>query len=376
MSVLGSMTQSNPNSYFFALAGGGSASSLQSPATVVPDGAGNTTLALTAAPLTGAASLSVTGATALLPGGGPGSVIVGGYGVNYRAAVLDNSGILQVGLNSVANPVIQYDSQNTHQLLLGDKSSLSTASVQTNVPFVVRDYTTDPTVSNGIAMDVVSSTQTSIRNACVSGGFMSIGSSVNYPSVLELHDNSTQAYAYIGGNGGNKLYINPFSSNLTTIGTSAVEYTNGNLQLQASQAATNTVNITDTNMTVDQILTLAQPPVLTTGAATILAPGTHGGGVNATINVSTYADGLWLFITKPSVTSDQTTYNAMVSGTIYINGGKITGGGYIGVAGTSAASIQTQVVVPGNTFNVINSTGNNIYYGAYLQQLTGPFPGL
>jgi len=90
MSVLGSLTQANPQSYFFALASQGPGAGIQSPASVIPDGTGNTTLALTATGTAGASAISVTG-SAGVPGGS-GAITVGGFGTVYRAAVLDNSG--------------------------------------------------------------------------------------------------------------------------------------------------------------------------------------------------------------------------------------------------------------------------------------------
>jgi hypothetical protein len=210
MATLGSLIQPNEQSYFFALAGPGPgpSSSLQSPVAIIPDGAGNTTIAVTASAPTGASAVSVVGSA---PGvgvgevGGPGNVIVGGFGVNYRVGVQDASSILNIGLNSSAAPVIQYDSQVSHQLLLGDKSGLSTASVQTNVPFVVRDYTTDPTVLNGILMAVNTPTLATVSAAAASQATLRIGSSTAYQSTLTVSDvpkNGAAAYVEINGTAG------------------------------------------------------------------------------------------------------------------------------------------------------------------------------
>ena len=204
MSVLGSLTQANPQSYFFALASQGPGAGIQSPASVIPDGTGNTTLALTATGIAGASSISVTG-SAGVPGGS-GAITVGGFGTVYRAAVLNNGGALQIGLNSGTEyPVIAYDSQTTHQLTLGDRSAVSTASIQTNQPLVVRDYNIDPSGTNGIVLLEDSTTACTITNVAASSGTLNIGSSQAYVSTLVVSDvpkNGASNYILVKGTSG------------------------------------------------------------------------------------------------------------------------------------------------------------------------------
>lgn len=376
MAGLPNNTFMSPGVSFYATAGG-AASSLQSPVAIVPDGAGNTTLAANASGIAGAAVLSAVG-SAGVPGG-PGNVIAGGFGTAYRMGVTDVSGVLRIGLNSSAYPAIAYDSQNTHQLILGDRSALSTASIQTNLPFVVRDYAIDNSALNGVSISEDSTTACTIANACATGGSLRLGSSQAYPAAVTVRDTGAQCYTTFGGNGGAGVLIEGATSvgNIALIATTATTNTNGQLQLGASSGAINTINITDTTMTIDQVVALQQPITTTYAAAVVLPPPAtiYGGGINGSFNVSTYAEGLWLFVTEATGAgiAEQTTLNAMVSGTMYIKGGKVIGGGFVGVVGQS---VQTQVLVGQQVVNVINSGGNNIYYQAFMYQLSGAITGL
>ena len=377
MAGLPNNTFMSPGVSFYATAGG-SASTLQSPVAIIPDGSGNATLAANASGIAGAATLSAVG-SAGVPGG-PGNVIAGGFGTAYRMGVETNAGVLQIGVNSGAvYPVISYDSQNTHQLILGDRSAVSTASIQTNLPFVVRDYAIDNTALNGVSISEDSTTACTIANACATGGSLRLGSSQAYPDAVTVRDTGAQCYTTFSGNGGNGVLIEGGTSvaNISIIATTATTNTNGQLQLGASSGATNTINITDTTMTIDQVVALQQPITTTYAAAPVLPPPTtaYGGGINGTFNVSTYADGLWLFVTEATGIgiTDQPTLNAMVTGTMYIKGGKVIGGGFVGVVGQS---VQTQVLVGQQTVNIINSSTNNLYYQAMMYQLNGAITGL
>jgi hypothetical protein len=185
MAGLPNNTFMSPGVSFYATAGG-SASTLQSPVAIVPDGSGNTTLAANASGVAGGAVLSAVG-SANVPGG-PGSVIVGGFGTSYRMGVTDVSGVLRIGINSSAYPAIAYDSQNTHQLILGDRSALASASIQTNLPFVVRDYAIDNTALNGVSISEDSTTQCTIANACANSGLLRLGSSQAFTNTLVVSD--------------------------------------------------------------------------------------------------------------------------------------------------------------------------------------------
>jgi len=374
MALCANTVQANPQSYYFALSGGGggTGSTLQSPASVIPDGTGTATLGVQANQAGGSAAVAVLGGAT-----STGAVTVGGFGQTYRMGVLTGGQLLPslppltIGLNSAAAPAITYD-PGVGSLTLGDGNA--TGVVQANSAFFVSDSLGG---ANKLGMSPSSATESVISQTVASGGRLNIGSSAAYNATLEVVDNGTQAYAVVGGNGGNGVYLNGTATNLSIVGTTAALNTNGQLVLAASTGATNTVNLTDSTMTVDQVLTLQQPPVTTYGAAVVLPPPTtiYGGGINGTFNVSTYADGLWLFVTEATGAgiSEQTTLNAMVSGTMYIKGGKVIGGGFIGVVNQS---VQTQVLVGQQTVNIINSSTNNIYYQAFMYQLSGAISGL
>lgn len=305
MSVLGSLTQANPQSYFFALDGSTPApapASLTSPVVVISDGTGNTTLALNASGIAGASALSVNG-SAGVPGG-PGTITVGGFGTVYRATVQDASGILQIGLNSgVVPPVIQYDSQVTHQLLLGDKSAVGTASVQTNVPFVVRDYAVDPAVLNGISLSVNGVTDTTIKNAVASDGVMGIGSSVASANNIQIFDNGGVAVTVIGGNTGTGIRMRG------GVG-SAPPFIVGNegdggpgLTLGSSSGVTNSIVMTD-NAGIDNGRTVINNFVPPSGADSGILLTNIPSGQTDLPQPNPLVSGLYFYAVSPGGTND------------------------------------------------------------------------
>lgn len=415
MATLGSLIQPNEQSYFFALSGGPAPPApgqpLQSPVAVIPDGTGNTTLSLVATGIAGASAVSVTG-SAGIPGG-PGNVIVGGFGTVYRMGVEDASGVLQIGLNSVAAPVIQYDSQNTHQLLLGDKSAASTASVQTNVPFVVRDYSTDPTVANGIAMDVNSSTVTSIKNACATGGTMNLGSSQATPTTLTIVDSgaNTGVVRINGTSGGTDVQI--FGGGVPTVSTNTAN--NGTLQLRSSAAGyaggggDNGIVLTDNPVSNTRPLATFRSQIvlpnsdagswsgiagqLTTGITALTYPGqatgTIPGGQSVALPLppsgAAYT-GLWMYrILTNAITDTQaiqcgmtlTTYwDGALNAFAYGGSGNPYFGGSLGSV-TSNGNVRIVPIVVGlyvTSYIFANFTGSQIAgMAVQLVQVTGAF---
>lgn len=360
MSVLGSSTQANSNGYYFTL-NNGQASSLQSPVAVTADSGGNTTLAINAGGSSGASALSVIGSAG--SPGGPGTITVGGYGVVYRTAVLEPSGVLQIGLNSGSEyPVISYDSQTTHQLVLGDRSAVSSASIQTNQPLVVRDYNLDPAGINGIVMTEDDISSSTITQACASNGVLFVGSSqankstlvvadqtkngagnyieVNgasgqvplfisgaqgsggasyiYPdssgvasalflgasrnteNTIGIQQTAEQSFVDIGGNGGQGVRLRGVS-NLASVQTGIVSSTagtSGQLQLQGSSGSANSINITDVSAVFDQQIVQQVPGTVTYSPATVLANATYSGGNTYDFNISTFATGLYMIMCR------------------------------------------------------------------------------
>ena len=383
MSVLGSLTQANPQSYFFALASQGPGAGIQSPASVIPDGTGNTTLALTATGTAGASAISVTG-SAGVPGGS-GAITVGGFGTVYRAAVLDNSGVFQIGLNSSAPPVIQYDSQVTHQLLLGDKSGAASASVQTNVPFIVRDYTNDPTVANGLGMEVASPTLSTIANTLASGGTLNIGSSLAASSTLVVSDVPSHGAAnYIqvkGGVGSVPLFVSGAQGIGGTcyIFPDAVPPTASQLRLGSDSSNSDVVLISSSAVTVG---TLGIPPVYPCSTARVaLAPGAgptfaHGQATYI-LPISGLNDGMYSMMVYPVPGSagptDLNTLGACFSTMFIMKGGLCVYGGVgqnrIGDVYSFPSSGLGSI-----TFNI--AVAANFFLAIDFFQLSGPVPGV
>jgi len=184
MSVLANTVQANRQSYFFALAGGGGGgTTLQSPASVNPDGTGTATLAVSANQAGGSAAVAVVGGAT-----SSGAITVGGYGTTYRAAVLGPAPILPslpaltIGLNSSATPAISYDGGNG-SLILGD-GSLGT--IQTRNALFVSDVATSG--NNKLGMSPLTATTSVISQSMPGGGTVSIGSSTPFPATLVVSD--------------------------------------------------------------------------------------------------------------------------------------------------------------------------------------------
>jgi len=378
MSVLGSSTQANPNGYYFTL-NNGQASSLQSPVAVTADVGGNTTLSLTAGGIAGASALSVTG-SAGVPGG-PGTITVGGFGTVYRATVLDSSGILQIGLNSGTEyPVIAYDSQTTHQLTLGDRSAVSTASIQTNQPLVVRDYNNDTAGVNGIVLLENSTTSCTITNVVASGGTLNIGSSQAFPSTLVVSDvPSHGAGNYIqvkGASGQVPLFVSGSqgSGGVCYMYPDGVPPTASQLRLGSDSSNSDVVLISNTAVTVG---TLGIPPVYPCSTARVaLAPGTIGGG-SYILPISGLSDGMYSLMVYPAPGSagptDLTTLGACFSTMFIMKGGQVV---YGGVGQNRLGDVYTfpSSGLGSITFNITVSA--NFYLGIDFFQLSGPVPGV
>jgi hypothetical protein len=124
MSLLVNNTLANPQTSFYAAAGGAgptpsTPSELQSPASILPDGGGDVLLNMIATP--GAANTS----TALLvANGGTASILLNGgpnAGTGYEIAAnnVASGSYLQIGGQQAISPMIQLDN-NFHELTLGD----------------------------------------------------------------------------------------------------------------------------------------------------------------------------------------------------------------------------------------------------------------
>jgi hypothetical protein len=380
MSLLTNATQANPTSFYFAVAGGGGGGggTLQSPASVTPDETGIATLSVNADQATGLAAISSIGGA-----NSAGVVTVGGFGSTYRMGVLAGTALpapslpsLQIGLNAATAPAISYDG-GSHTLVLGDGNAASV--VQTGGAFAVYDAAGGS--ANAVAISTSSATTGFIAQTCASAGTLALGSSTAYPSSLEVKDNGTQAYVVVGGNGANGVYLNGAAGNTTIVGTTATTNTNGNLQLQASSGATNTINITDTTVTVDQILTQQVPGTVTYSPAVPLGVATRGAG-NYDFSIATYATGLYMLMVRVANANltDNPTVGNMFSTLLYIQQQSTPGTSIVvgGGGGGSSAMYSTPLVtgsLGADSIRVVNNTGGNTYFSVKMLQIMGTLPG-
>lgn len=387
MSLLGSLIQANPQSYFFALEGAGPAPapvSLTSPVVVIPDGAGNTSISLTAGGTAGESLVAVSG-SAGVPGG-IGALTVSGFGTPaYRVGVLSNTGDLQIGLNSVAPAVISYDSQNTHQLILGDESAVAGASVQTNVPFIVRDAVNDPTSLNGFGITVDNPATSTIGNGVASNGVLNIGSSQAFPSTLVVSDVlSHGAGNYInieGASGQVPLFISGSqgSGGVCYMFPDAVPPTASELRFGSDSSNSDVVLISSTAVTVG---TLAIPPIYPCSTARVAlapaaGPGFARGQGTYILPISGLPDGMYSLMVYPVPGSagptDLNTLGACFTTMFIMKTGLCVYGGVgqnrIGDVYSFPSSGLGSI-----TFNI--AVAANYYLAVDFFQLSGTVPGV
>ena len=358
--------------------------SLTSPVVVIPDGAGNTSISLTAGGTAGESLVAVSG-SAGVPGG-IGALTVSGFGTPaYRVGVLSNTGDLQIGLNSVAPAVISYDSQNTHQLILGDESAVATASVQTNVPFIVRDAVNDPTSLNGFGITVDNPATSTIGNGIASNGVLNIGSSQAFPYTLVVSDvPSHGASNYInieGGAGQVPLFISGAqgAGGVCYMFPDAVPPTASELRFGSDSSNSDVLLISNTAVTVG---TLGIPPVYPCSTArSALAPGpgptfARGQGTYP-LTMSGLPNGMYLLMVYPVPGSagptDPLTLGACFSAMFIVKGGLCVYGGVGQSSGGDVRSFPASGLAS-ITFDIVASA--NYFLGVDFFQLSGPVPGV
>ena len=384
MAGLPNNTFMSPGVSFYATSGGGAASTLQSPVAVIQDGAGNTSLSLTAGGTAGTSLVAITGSTGVP--GGTGALTVGGFGTPaYRMGVLSSVGDLQIGLNSAAHAVISYDSQNTHQLILGDASTVATATVQTNVPLIVRDAVNDPTSLNGFGITVDSPATSTIGNGVAAGGVLNIGSSQAFPHTLVVSDvPSHGASNYInieGGAGQVPLFISGAQGAGGTcyIFPDAVPPTASQLRFGADSSNSDVLLISSSAVTVG---TLGIPPVYPCSTARVaLAPGAgptfaHGQGTYI-LPISGLPDGMYSLMVYPVPGSagptDLNTLGACFTTMFIMKTGLCVYGGVgqnrIGDVYSFPSSGLGSI-----TFNI--AVAANYYLAVDFFQLSGTVPGV
>jgi len=373
MSLLTNATQPNPNSFYFALSGGG-AGNLQSPASVTPDGTGTATLSVNANQANGSSAISAQGGS-----NNSGAVVVGGYGQNYRMGVVAPGGLmpslpnLEIGLNTTADPCIAYD-PGTNVLLLGD-NTLS-GLVRTNCSTVIFDPNGGP--NNGIALAPITPQTSSISQTCASGGVLSFGSSQVNTSGLQVIDagvaNTSAVLA--GGNSGNSIILQGgVGSGAPSIHAFVAD--GGAMTLGSSLSVPDSIFMTDA-AGVDNGRTVIknQVPAAPLGSYTFTL--TNGGPVTAGtiptgtnvlnfVNAGDNVDGLyWIGIncsTSPNLNTNTMAYYSSGTGTWRTGGsayGVIYSGGnlsFIGGGGNMLLVNSTPGTVNGSVYWVRIFTG-------------------
>jgi len=268
---------------------------------------------------------------------------------------------------------------------LGDKSGAASASVQTNVPFIVRDYTNDPTVANGLGMEVASPTLSTIANTLASGGTLNIGSSLAASSTLVVSDVPSHGSAnYIqvkGGVGSVPLFVSGAqgSGGVCYIFPDAVPPTASQLRFGADSSNSDVLQISSSAVTVG---TLGIPPVYPCSTARVaLAPGpgptfARGQGIYP-LTMSGLPNGMYLLMVYPVPGSagptDLLTLGACFSAMFIVKGGLCV---YGGVGQNSSGDVRSFPAsgLASITFDIV--AVGNYYLGVDFFQLSGPVPGV
>ena len=375
MAGLASNTLTSPGVSFYALAGG-AGGNLQSPVSVVPDGAGNASLTVAAAG-TGTGLISALGTAT-----NPGAVVVGANGSTYRiASGLAGVPDFQIGAQGTGvAPAFQYNFF-TGNTTIGD-ASLGT--VATRQPLVVNDVAI--VGGNGVGISPTSATGGLIAMTCASNGTLVIGSSVAQNDTLTIADaGANRGAVAVGGNNGTSILLtggnylgtfaniranvanqgtmtlgsssaNPVCMYLTDgvgAGTGYVDITNGTaasgtlrlqggdgagfchiypnfasagIQIGSSSGTTNAIEVADTGVTMG-IPVYFSAPSFANYTPTILAP--TGSVYNGVFNIGLggLPTGYWMILGKTANNPSGADRTSMFSTIVYMAGGLIKAGG-------------------------------------------------
>jgi len=205
MSVLNNATTANGKDYYFALSGGGAASSLQSPASVTPvAGTGSCSLSLVNAAGGGDSVVNIqdtTGNLAILnmanAVGGDSIIsmgVLGGSKVNL-VAPSSNQGQVQVQANATGTPYLTVDTVNNAVTIA---SSVSSGIVDIHGGIIIDDFATGP---NGLGLTTTSITGSRICQTIASGGIVAIGSSLAQQNTLIVTETAGNGYVEVLGRG-------------------------------------------------------------------------------------------------------------------------------------------------------------------------------
>jgi len=223
MACLANTVQSNPDSFYFALAGSeGPGSSLQSPATVLPGPDGNSIINVRPAPadLGDTGLINVGSQTAgqngviniqngsSTPGAGFSLLTFGNGSLGAQFAVDGDSSTLNIEDKVAGNSYLSVDTVANNVSIGGSSAIVGVAdgTVTVNQALVVRD--SGGGLVNGLGLSPTSPTASVISQTLASGGTLNLGSSLAAADTLALVDTgANSAYALLGGNGGANIFM-------------------------------------------------------------------------------------------------------------------------------------------------------------------------
>ena len=305
MASLANNTFASPGNPYYALVatgGGGSASSLQSPAVVLPDNTaqGNVTLTMAAIANNANSALNINSADSLailnMSAGGAGGAIINMNGVTGAPFFVTNATgqapfqytMRASPAQSGQTPFLTYD-PSAGTVVLGD--SLPAGAVVTNNKLLVQSA---PSNGNAVQIQSTSATTANIFNTVADAGGLLFGSSAACPATLAVADKAgvgTQFVAVGNGIGTTNLRLQGGSTAqpIPIVNTSAASA--GALNIGPSVINQGLIALTDTGTTPNQggVVTVngnatvtgtltANDIVLSGASSTIQVPGQGGVG--------------------------------------------------------------------------------------------------
>jgi len=386
MSLLPNDTFANPGRALWAVAGsggGGGGSSLQSPASVIPDGAGDVSLdmnatgagssTLTLFPATGAATIILNaqaGADNAIHFSDPASVGIAVYSNDTTPNVLD------IGDLS-ANVVATFDNAN-NEVRLCDLSVGGTVGCNGNL-FVE----TNVSAGNSLAMFPDTPATSGIFQTIASNGTVGIGSSTTYPETLTVSDvakNGSATYVEINGTvGATPLFISAAQG----VGGACYMYPDsaagaGSLNLGSDVTNFETLQLTNTAVRVGS---LTVPPVYPCSTARVgLAP---SGGSNARgqgtypMTLASLPDGMYTLMVYPvpgsAGSTDLLTLGACFSAQFIVKNNLCV---YGGCGTNSTGEVRTFPASGLASITLDINVVGNYYIAVDFFQLSGAVPGV
>ena len=353
MSLLPSATFANPSTPFYAAnGGGGSASTLQSPATILPEvGTGTAQLTMNS---TGAATSFLNMASAATSVIGVNGNVQSSVGFGNTPAVwlakLQGDGLLRVGLNENGTaPVMSVDATNN---IVNLGAPVAGGSVVANAPLTIQDQTYPATgvVISGEPPFLGVTGVSRISNDLVSNGVLQLGSSVAHPDTLELIETTgggAYGYVTVGGQSGGtgdrlKFYGGGAACSITTddAGVSGVLNIGADDTNPSYQSLAFTHNAVGVN--VPMTFSAAAGVPKTTSAAIELASGVLGPGTIA-ISTGGLGQGLYAVYGRAIGSAAAGDLAARFSTIIEIVGTSCVAGGQV------SGQTNTYILAPNNT---------------------------